>query len=234
MVHMGLLKRIFGTNGTQGDAPGGSESEQFHESGSTSNEEETSRNAPRRELIQVVMRDTMRKHGIPSDWLECRILSTVTRTGRAGLHMNFVVRQAHEQLLGYVFAFQDSFLSELARFEPRARDWLVSVGWEFEGHGNSSLAGAPAAKIAGGFTPSSTRAPLVPSASDDAFAPTEDAMSAELPRTDEDVQKDLQALFAIRDAAIADAARKEDRPDFEPTQPFEDTEDPRKPSAPRR
>ena len=135
---MGLLKRIFGTAGTPRDSQP-PESAQFHETASTSNEEEASRNAPRRELIQVVTRDTMRKHGIPSDWIECRILSTVNRTGRASLHVNFVVRQAHEQLLGYVFAFQDSFLSELARFEPRARDWLVSVGWEFEGHGLSLI-----------------------------------------------------------------------------------------------
>ena len=62
---MGLLKRIFGSNGTQRDSQAGPESAQFHETGSTSNEAETSRNAPRRELIQVVTRDTMRKHGIP-------------------------------------------------------------------------------------------------------------------------------------------------------------------------
>ena len=227
---MGLLKRIFGSNGAPRDSQA-PESAQFHESGSTSNEAETSRNAPRRELIQVITRDTMRKHGIPSDWLECRVLSTINRSGRAGLHVNFVVRQAHEQLLGYVFAFQDSFLSELARFDPRARDWLVSVGWEFEGHGGTASApdahgfkAAPAGTA--GHAPA--RAPLV--APETApFAPTDDAMGAELQRSDEDVQQDLKALFAIRDAAMADVARKEpERPDFEPTQSFEDT-DPRAP-----
>lgn len=225
MAHMGLLKRIFGSNGTHRDPEQGPESAQFHESGSTSNEAETSRNAPRRELIQVITRDTMRKHGIPSDWLECRILSTITRTGRAGLHVNFVVRQAHEQLLGYVFAFQDSFLSELARFEPRAREWLVSVGWEFEGHGAATP--ATGFKVAGGPTPAPTRAPLVAPQQQRAFAPTDDAMAAELTRSDEDVQQDLQALFAIRDAAIAQTAKDPDRPDFEPTQSFEDTEPPK-------
>ena len=226
---MGLLKRIFGSNGTQRDSQGGPESAQFHETGSTSNEVETSRNAPRRELIQVVMRDTMRKHGIPSDWLECRILSTINRTGRAGLQVNFVVRQAHEQLLGYVFAFQDGFLSELARFEPRARDWLVSVGWEFEGHGATAAApGAPGFKAPGaGSQAAGPRAPLVAADQVRAFAATDDAMGAELQRSEDDVQKDLKALFAIRDAAIAQTAKKDpDRPDFEPTQSFEDTEPP--------
>lgn len=227
-VRMGLLKRIFGTNGQPRDSEAGGESAQFHESGSTSNEAETSRNAPRRELIQVVTRDTMRKHGIPSDWLECRILSTLTRTGRAGLHVNFVVRQAHDQLLGYVFAFQDSFLLELARFEPRAREWLVSVGWEFEGHGATAAApGTAGFRIAPGTFAGSGRAPLVGPDQVRAFAPTDDAMGAELQRSEEDVQKDLRALFAIRDAAIAQTASKDpDRPDFEPTQSFEDGEGP--------
>ena len=221
---MGLLKRIFGSNGTQRDSQS-PESAQFHESGSTSNEAETSRNAPRRELIQVVTRDTMRKHGIPSDWIECRILSTMSRSGRAGLHVNFVVRNAHEQLLGYVFAFQDSFLMELARFEPRARDWLVSVGWEFEGHGSSApgpdvqgfkAAAAGSAPGTAGHPPA--RAPLVAPEQMRAFAPTDDAMGAELQRSDEDVQKDLKALFAIRDAAMQGSADDEP-PDFQPTQP---------------
>src|SRR6478735_9297439 len=226
---MGLLKRIFGSNGTH-DPDGAGESQQFHETGSTSNEAEASRNAPRRELIQVVLRDTMRKHGIPSDWLECRILSTISRSGRAGLHVNFVVRQAHEQLLGYVFAFQDSFLSELARFEPRARDWLVGVGWEFDGATATTVASG--FKIGGGSTaPASGRTPLVSADQVRAFAPTNDAMGAELARSEDDVQTDLKALFAIRDAAIAQTATDPDRPDFEVTRPFEDTEDPR--STPR-
>jgi hypothetical protein len=230
---MGLLKRIFGSNGTQHDPDGAGESQQFHETGSTSNEAEASRNAPRRELIQVVLRDTMRKHGIPSDWLDCRILSTISRSGRAGLHVNFVVRQAHEQLLGYVFAFQESFLSELARFEPRARDWLVGVGWEFDGHGTVAAPGATGFKVGAASTPApaSGRTPLVSADQVRAFAPTDDAMSAELARSEDDVQNDLKALFAIRDAAIAQTAKDPDRPDFEATRPFEDTEDPR--STPR-
>src|SRR5205085_7461657 len=97
------------------------------------NEEDVSRNTHRRGLVQVVLRDSMRKHGIPSDWIECRMLSSVNKVGRHGLHVNFVVKQAHDRLLAYVFSFQDSFERELARYEPRARDWLLSLGWEFQG-----------------------------------------------------------------------------------------------------
>ena len=231
---MGLLGKIFGSgkerDGDAGDPPSGP----YHETESTNEDSDGSRNAPRRELVQVIMRDTMRKHGIPSDWIECRILSTVSRSGRQGLHVNFVVRQAHDRLLTYVFAFQDSFEREFARYEPRYKDWLMSLGWEFQ---DVKIDAMPHPKA---WSPSGP-APLTPErpeARDPAFAPTEDPADAdaEPPKTEEDIQRDLKALFAIRDAAMADAMRKpkpaagrpdEDQPDFQPTQPFQDTGDPK-------
>jgi hypothetical protein len=214
---MGLIDRIFG----KGEGAGSSASTQFRESEPDS-DQAGSRNGPRRELVQVVLRDTMRKHGIPSDWVECRLLSSVSRTGRHGLHVNFVVKQAHDRLLAYVFAFQDSFERELARFEPRARDWLLSIGWEFQGFNAAEM---PDPKMWAQSGP----APLVHAdwqARSVALGPADDA-AAEPPKSDEDVQRDLQALFAIRDAAIAQTAtgkgsEPERQNDFQPTQPFDD------------
>ena len=223
---MGLIGKIFG-GGKERDASG---STQFHESEPDSSDEEGSRNAPRRELVQVVLRDAMRKHGIPSDWIECRMLSSVNKVGRQGLHVNFVVKQAHDRLLAYVFAFQDSFERELQRYEPRARDWLLSIGWEFVGFNAAEM---PDPRTWAQSGP----APLTPMPafsgqrkSGAAFAPTEDPDS-EPPKSDDDVQRDLQALFAIRDAALADAAGKRGTPqpgqeDFQPTQPSPDSGDP--------
>jgi hypothetical protein len=209
---MGLIDRIFG-NGKERDATGPSASTQFRESEPDS-DQPGSRSGPRKELVQVVLRDTMRKHGIPSDWIECRMLSSVSRSGRHGLHVNFVVKQAHDRLLAYVFAFQDSFERELARFEPRARDWLLSIGWEFQGFNAAEM---PDPKMWAQSGP----APLV---QPDWHAADE---PEEAPKTDEDVQRDLQALFAIRDAAIAETAPRRNRDpegqnDFQPTQPFDD------------
>jgi hypothetical protein len=147
------------------------------------------------------------------------------------------VRQAHEQLIGYVFAFQDSFEKELARFDARAGDWLLSIGWEFQGHQLKEAMPDPkswATLQAGGhlpLAPRGSRAPLADGGR--GFAATEDAMALEMPKSDEDVQRDLEALFAIRDAAMADTARKPrepreprepDHPEFEQTQPFADSD----------
>jgi hypothetical protein len=124
---MGLMKRIFGA----GDrAPATSRTSGFRDSIATT-ELGPSRNAPRRELVQVVLRDTMRKHGIPTDWIDCRILSVVTHQHKPGMHVQFVVRHGDEQLLPYLHAFQASFWQEIERFEPKVKQWLFSVGWEF-------------------------------------------------------------------------------------------------------
>ena len=207
---MGLIDRIFG-NGKDNPAPGGSGTTQFHESESDSPDSQPSRSASRRDLVQVIVRDTMRNHGIPSDWIECRILSAVTRSGRTGLHVNFVVKQAHDRLITYVFAFQDSFERELARYEPRARtEWLLSLGWEFQGFNAAEMPDPHTWAQSG-------PAPLGRARGDAREAPK---------KGDDDVQRDLAALFAIRDAAMADTNRRatprDDQPDFQPTQPFDD------------
>jgi hypothetical protein len=213
---MGLIDRIF-KNSPPGKeekkekvGPATQSSTQFYEDEPDSADAQGGRNAPRRELVQVILRDTMRKHGIPSDWIECRILSAVTRTGRRGLHVNFVVKQAHDRLLPYVFPFQDSFEKELARFEPRCREWLLSLGWEFTG---VKAADMPEPKS---WNPAAARPgrPLE--------AEAQRAGGGEA-HNDEGIENDLQALFAIRDAALAETGRKPPpqpaHPDFEDTHP---------------
>ncbi len=123
------MKKIFGrgANGTTA----ADESPQSDESDKAA--DHSKGRDTRRELVHVVLRDTMRKHGIPSDWIDCRILSAQTRQGKAGMHVQFVVRQGDEQLLNYVHAFQDSFWEEILKFDPQAREWLFSVAWQFDG-----------------------------------------------------------------------------------------------------
>jgi hypothetical protein len=215
-ARMGLIDRIF-KNSPAGKeekkekvGPATQSSTQFYEDDPDAGDTQTGRNAPRRELVQVILRDTMRKHSIPSDWIECRILSAVTRTGRRGLHVNFVVKQAHDRLLPYVFPFQDNFERELARFEPRCRDWLLSLGWEFTGMKATDM---PDAK---NWSPGNL-APVgaLPQTEGQRAGP-----AAEEARADGEIERDLQALFAIRDAALADTNRKPPaQPDFEDTHP---------------
>lgn len=202
---MGLLNKLFG--GREASPVSVPASSQFHESEATT-EQSGSKNAPRRELIHVVLRDTMRKHGIPSDWIDCRVLTMVSRRNVSGMHVTFIVRQGHDNLLAYVYPFQDSFRMELAKYEPRYDEWLMSTSWQFEGSG-SSAPGQPANWGVGAPVASAVSA---------APSPAPAAASQE-----DDVQADLKALFAIRDAVLK--GEPSDEPmDFQPTRPgFEDS-----------
>jgi hypothetical protein len=184
---MGLLDRFL----NRGYSKGVPQSTQFHESDTTV-EPEGSRNAPRRELVHVVLRDTMRKHGIPSDWIDCRILTVVTRQGTPGLHVQFIVLQGEDRLLDYVHAFQNSFWIEIERYEAKVREWLLSVSWQFEGEPAHDLESLPGPGTWIGDVDTQ------PSEIDHA-ALAEDEHAA-------DLASDLKALYAIRDAAIAPAA----------------------------
>jgi hypothetical protein len=218
---MGLLKKFLGgkegAQATSDTAPG---SLQFHETDTS--DETAARNGPRRELVQTVLREAMRKHGIPSDWIECRTLAVLTPGGKPGMHVHFVVRQAHDRLLSYVFPFQDSFQRDISRLEPRASDWMLSIAWEFPGHPGGRRTAMP--------DPSSWAADRAAAAKADSAATEalEAQREADTQSDADDVEEDLQALYAIRDAALA-APVPPEQPDFEPTRPGFD-----EPDLPRR
>lgn len=182
---MGLLKKLLG-GGSGGSKPGGGASSQFHESETTAHRR-GSANAPRRELVQVVLRDTMRRLAIPSNWIDCRILSVVTRQHKAGMHVQFVVRRGEDKLLPYVRAFQDTFWAELEKFEARPREWLFSLAWQFEG----DRAARP--HLPAGWE-DDTEAAGDSREAQDTLPPDEDA---------DELATDLQALHAIRDADLS-------------------------------
>jgi hypothetical protein len=190
---MGLLKRLLG--GKWAGSRSSGSSPQFHESETTTHG--STENAPRRELVQVVLRDTMRKHGIPSDWMDCRILSVVTLKQQVGMHVQFIVRQGDAKLLPFVHAFQDTFWQELEKFEAHPRTWLFSVAWQFDGPGS----GAPALAATDGWD-------------DDTQPPSQDTRPTDLDL--EELASDLQALYAIRDAAMSEPTPLADLPQPKP------------------
>lgn len=206
---MGLLERLFGN---KKDGPAEQEPENSHFREAEAAPEPSSKNMPRRELVHVVLRDTMRKHGIPSDWIECHMLSVVSGRRGSGLHVQLVVRQGDDRLLTYVHAFQESFVQELERFDPKTTDWLFSLSWQFEGR--STVKAMP--------DPSTWGAAAKPAAG-----------AAPEPQ-DAGLQEDLKALFAIRDAVLKQRSSESGAyPEFEPTRPgFGEDEQPR--GKPRR
>jgi hypothetical protein len=223
---MGLLGKIF-TNRGAGASSSASQPE-FKDSDIASDTGAT-REAHRRELLHVVLRDTMRLHGIPTDWIDARILSGVQPNHQPGLHLQFVVRDGHDRLLTYVFAFQDSFKVELARMEPRFGDWLMSISWEFVEDGRPirktemprpSTWGMAAAGGLGGDSAYGSGGDQGRRGYEDA-EPTAPMPLPEPPTERDDVEDDLAALYAAMRKSSAPAQLDDEppQPDFEPTRP---------------
>lgn len=210
---MGLLNKIFRPDraGPVSVPPSGTQF-QDSEAADSGEEEQAARGAHRKELIMVTLRETMRRHAVPSDWMDVRMLPVVNRKGKHGLHVQLVVKQGQASLLGYIPAFQSSLMAEIEKFEPRAWDWLQSISWQFAGITATSGGELPGG---GQLKSGAAAAPASPTS----FAPTTDP--AALEDEDDDVAQDLQALFAIRDAALKQPAPPAPaaEPDFEPTRP---------------
>lgn len=207
---MGLLDKLFkGKDGRRDGAPASSGLDDDDDDDATSSV--LPRVAPRRELVQVVLRETMRKHGIPSDWIESRILSVISESRGTGMHVMLRVRNGDDRLVTYVHAFQASFMQELTHLEPRAGEWLFSLSWQFDNPNAGVHSDMPEPGSWGGAAAAAAGAAAA--SAPDTHAPEQD-----------DLQEDLKALFAIRDAHIQKSADgHEQRPGFEDTRPGGDT-----------
>jgi hypothetical protein len=85
----------------------------------------------KRELIRVVLKDTLRQHGIPFDWLACEVI--IIRRGPVAeeLHIQLVVMKWNESLMRYAMALQQQLLKGLDRFDPSVDHSQYVVSWRF-------------------------------------------------------------------------------------------------------
>lgn len=84
-----------------------------------------------RELVGMVLKDTMRLHGVPSQWLGCE----VNRITRYGSQESFVVRVVihkwNTTLLRYLPALENQLRLGLDRYEPGVDHSGFIITWEF-------------------------------------------------------------------------------------------------------
>lgn len=92
----------------------------------------TGRDATRRELVSMALRDTLRRHGIPPEWIAAEASPAVTARKDRGIHLRLALRHWHPALPGCVVALQKSVSGRLARLDPLSSEWLVGISWKFE------------------------------------------------------------------------------------------------------
>ncbi len=194
---MSFLRKMFGEK-PAASRPMPLPEPSLHDSEDPDDFSTSTRSSSRREVVHMVLRETMRRHGIPSDWIECRTLSMVRTDRSTGTYVTLIVRGGQDRLLAYVPAFQTSLREALERFDPRVHDWLRGLAWQFEGEAESASA-------------------MPDPASWSRAVPGVEVREADT-GSEDSLQEDLRALFAIRDAAIAQR-RDGAHTDFQPTQP---------------
>ena len=84
-----------------------------------------------RELIRVALRDTLRKNGIPTDWIGTQIASR-TQAGQGTAHqIQLIILKWHEGLLRFAPLLQQQILQNLQQFDPQSDYSGHTVVWTF-------------------------------------------------------------------------------------------------------
>ena len=173
--------------------------------------EDNSDNGIRRQLVQVVLRDCLRRHGIPARWMGCQMMVAESRSLGPGLYVRLVLRHWDERLLRYAFAFETQLRDAISQFEPQASTWLHGISWELDLHSSCPYPDMP--EPASWVPP----VPPVPGAPENPHA----AVSAKADAEDEILQdlKDLERMFAARDLT-PDSSNRSAIADFQETRPL--------------
>lgn len=184
-----------------------------------------SENGVRRHLVQVLLRDLLRKHGIPDKWIDCQMLIVSSRTRGSGMYVRLVVQHWDERLMNYAAAFQKELSAEIKQVEPQAATWLHGISWQLEFDGSCPYTTLPgksfwlAPKVETVAKP--THRPIPMPAPEPAQLPASERPQAQADRKAEPVNTlELERLFAIRDQALgAQADQGVGAASYESTQP---------------
>ena len=185
---MGLIQRLFGGS----KQPPLATPSQLPLAADTTTVEVDSRASTRRELVRMLTRDSLRFSGIPEGWIELQVLLELGRGGQTFIHLRLLVRHWDEGLLRYVVAFQRRLRAEIERFEPSAREWLLTITWQYEVDDECPFLFMPDPASWAGANSANA-----PSAQGTASA------SSAASREEAEMQSDLARLFAVRDANLA-------------------------------
>jgi hypothetical protein len=166
----------------------------------------TSNPSVRKDLLKVVLRETLLRNGIPQGWVGADMLRTASPRREQGLHVRFLVRRWEPRLLPHAPALERDFAERLVLMDPLAADWLMGFSWQFALEDDSACPPLP--------HPGSWTAPAGEQARAGTAHETAPGDIIEGPvviaRPLDQIRADLDQLMALRDADIRKHAQAED------------------------
>ena len=116
-----------------------------------------------RELVRVVLKDTLRLHGIPAGWIACEVTVMSRRARTEDLFVHLTIMNWNENLLRFAPALQQQLIEGLNRFEPNVDHSKYIVSWRFAPNCGCPFIRLPDPTfwLAGDATPKTETAPKV-------------------------------------------------------------------------
>ena len=87
--------------------------------------------AARKDLLRLVLRDTLQRNGIPTAWIGAEVLRATSRNREAGVHVRFLIREWDTRLLEHGVAIEENFRKRLLAMDPESTQWLMGISWQF-------------------------------------------------------------------------------------------------------
>jgi hypothetical protein len=88
-------------------------------------------NAGRRELLRLVLRDTLNRTGIPTSWVGADLLAATSRGREPGIHVRLLIKHWDPRLMLHGIAFENAFKKRVLTLDPLADRWLLGISWQF-------------------------------------------------------------------------------------------------------
>lgn len=131
---MSFLKRLFNSDSSPANSSAQSHpASQFSLPASSQHSQSPAaqQGASRRELLRLVLRDTLNRTGIPTSWISADLLAATSRGREPGIHVRLLLKHWDPRLMLHGIAFQNSFYKRLLTLDPLADRWLLGVSWQY-------------------------------------------------------------------------------------------------------
>ena len=127
---MSFLKRIFASSDANNPA---SQSGQHSVPASalTTKSPISQENSSRRELLRLVLRDTLNRTGIPTSWIGADLLAATSRGREPGIHVRLLLKHWDPRLMTHGIAFENAYKKRVLTLDPLAERWLLGMSWQY-------------------------------------------------------------------------------------------------------
>lgn len=83
----------------------------------------------KRDLLRVVLSNTLKKNGVPPQWIDGEINSMTLPTGELRIEVRLSVQVDEPRLLAFLASFQADFERRLLGIAPDAKQWVSGIVW---------------------------------------------------------------------------------------------------------